>query len=120
MDGHIECNLGWLQPLLARIANDRSVIAVPLIDTISAADMSYQYGKKITVSGFRWTLIYNWIPVPERELIRTHYDVTAAINTPTMIGCAFSIDREFFFEIGSFDDGMNIWGSENMEISLRV
>lgn len=60
------------------------------------------------------------MPVPERELIRTHYDTTAPLRTPTMIGCAFSIDREFFFEIGSYDEGMNIWGSENMEMSLRV
>ncbi|KAG4065879.1 hypothetical protein HA402_012557 [Bradysia odoriphaga] len=37
-----------------------------------------------------------------------------------MIGCAFSIDKDFFFEIGSYDEGMNIWGSENMEMSLRV
>lgn len=59
-------------------------------------------------------------PIPERELIRTHYDVTAAVKTPTMIGCAFAIDREFFYEIGAFDDGMKIWGSENMELSLRV
>lgn len=37
-----------------------------------------------------------------------------------MVGCAFSIDKEFFFEIGSYDEGMDIWGSENMEMSLRV
>lgn len=60
LDAHVECNEGWLEPLLSRISNDRSVIAVPLIDTISSADMSYQYGKEITVSGFRWTLIFNW------------------------------------------------------------
>lgn len=60
------------------------------------------------------------MPVPNRELIRTHYDTTAPLRTPTMIGCGFSIDREFFFEIGSYDKGMNIWGSENMEMSLRV
>lgn len=58
--------------------------------------------------------------VPERELNRTHYNKTATLRTPTMIGCGFSIDREFFFEIGSYDEGMNIWGSENMEMSLRV
>ncbi|KAG4067445.1 hypothetical protein HA402_009682 [Bradysia odoriphaga] len=122
LDAHVECNEGWLQPLLSRIANDRSVIVVPLIDTISSADFSYQYGKTITVTGFRWTLIYNWYAyaVPDRELVRTHNDVTATIQTPTMIGCGFAIDREFFFEVGAFDEGMDIWGSENMEISLRV
>ena len=30
------------------------------------------------------------------------------------------IDREFFFEIGTFDMDMSIWGGENTELSLRV
>ncbi|XP_037033050.1 polypeptide N-acetylgalactosaminyltransferase 5-like [Bradysia coprophila] len=120
LDGHIECNEGWLQPLLARIANDRSVIAVPYMDAISSHDMSYRSGKNAKIHGFRWSLIFDWMPVPERERIRTKYDYTASIRTPTMVGCAFSIDREFFFEIGSYDEGMDIWGSENMEMSLRV
>ncbi|KAG4071929.1 hypothetical protein HA402_006090 [Bradysia odoriphaga] len=120
LDGHIECNEGWLQPLLARIANDRSVVAVPYMDAISSHDMSYHSGKKAKIHGFRWSLIFDWMLVPERERIRTNYDNTAPIRTPTMVGCAFSVDREFFFEIGSYDEGMDIWGSENMEMSLRV
>lgn len=60
------------------------------------------------------------MPVPERERIRTQNDKTAPIRSPTMVGCAFSMDREFFYEIGSYDEGMDIWGSENMEMSLRV
>lgn len=62
----------------------------------------------------------NRMPIPERELKRTKHDVTAPVRTPTLIGCAFSIDREFFFEIGTYDEGMNIWGSENLEMALRV
>lgn len=58
--------------------------------------------------------------VPQRELLRTKYDETAPIRTPTHVGCAFSIDREFFFEIGTFDEQMQIWGSENVELSFRV
>lgn len=66
------------------------------------------------------TQMYFRMDVPERELNRTRYSNTAALRTPTIIGCGFSIDREFFFEIGSYDEGMNIWGSENLEMSLRV
>lgn len=58
--------------------------------------------------------------VPQRELKRTHNDKTAPIRIPTHVGCAFSIDREFFFEIGSYDEGMDIWGSENVELAFRV
>lgn len=58
--------------------------------------------------------------VPERERLRTNYDRTAPLRSPTHIGCAFSIDREFFYEIGAYDDKMDIWGSENLELALRV
>lgn len=37
-----------------------------------------------------------------------------------MAGGLFSIDREFFYEIGSYDEGMKIWGGENIEMSIRV
>lgn len=58
--------------------------------------------------------------IPQRELLRTHNDKTAPIRSPSHVGCAFSVDRDFFFEIGSYDEGMDIWGSENVELAFRV
>ncbi|KAG4065899.1 hypothetical protein HA402_012577 [Bradysia odoriphaga] len=120
LDAHTECSQEWLQPLLSRIASDRSVISVPLIDGISSDDMKYEFNTETFINGFAWTLGFTWMSIPKRELIRTHYDKTATIRTPTLVGCAFAVDREFFFEIGAYDAGMNIWGSENIEMSLRV
>ena len=37
-----------------------------------------------------------------------------------MAGGLFSIDRAYFYHIGSYDDGMDIWGGENLELSFRV
>lgn len=57
---------------------------------------------------------------PERELRRINHSKTALIRLPTHVGCAFAVDRDFFYEIGSYDEGMDIWGSENLDLALRV
>ncbi|XP_070566257.1 polypeptide N-acetylgalactosaminyltransferase 1-like [Ptychodera flava] len=120
LDAHCECTTGWLEPLLARIAADRSTVVCPIIDVISDETFEYHAGSDMTYGGFNWKLNFRWYPVPKREMERRKGDRTEPLNTPTMAGGLFAIDRDYFQEIGTYDAGMDIWGGENLEMSFRI
>ncbi|XP_055685223.1 polypeptide N-acetylgalactosaminyltransferase 5 isoform X1 [Lutzomyia longipalpis] len=120
LDAHCECTEGWLEPLLARIVVNRKTVVCPIIDVISDDTFEYVTASDQTWGGFNWKLNFRWYRVPNREMERRNHDRTAPLRTPTMAGGLFAIDRDYFYEIGSYDEGMDIWGGENLEMSFRV
>ncbi|XP_072435463.1 polypeptide N-acetylgalactosaminyltransferase 13 isoform X1 [Chiloscyllium punctatum] len=120
LDAHCECTVGWLEPLLARIKESRNAVVCPIIDVISDDTFEYMAGSDMTYGGFNWKLNFRWYPVPQREMDRRKGDRTISVRTPTMAGGLFSIDRDYFEEIGTYDAGMDIWGGENLEMSFRI
>ena len=42
------------------------------------------------------------------------------LRSPTHAGGLFAMDRKYFFEMGAYDEGMQIWGGENFELSFKV
>lgn len=105
---------------MARIVLDRTTVVCPIIDVISDETFEYVTASDQTWGGFNWKLNFRWYRVPGREMQRRNNDRTEPLRTPTMAGGLFSIDRDYFYEIGSYDEGMDIWGGENLEMSFRV
>ncbi|XP_076627300.1 polypeptide N-acetylgalactosaminyltransferase 5 isoform X1 [Colletes latitarsis] len=120
LDAHCECTEGWLEPLLSRIAEDRTTVVCPIIDVISDDTFEYIPASDMTWGGFNWKLNFRWYRVAQREMDRRLGDRTAPLRTPTMAGGLFSIDKDYFYELGAYDEGMDIWGGENLEMSFRV
>lgn len=60
LDAHCECTEGWLEPLLARIADDRKTVVCPIIDVISDETFEYITASDMTWGGFNWKLNFRW------------------------------------------------------------
>jgi len=113
--------LGWLEPLLDRIAENKSNVVAPIIDVLADDTLRYQYSsaKSTSVGGFDWNLQFNWHVIPERER-KKHKSPVEPVASPTMAGGLFGISREYFEYLGAYDPGMDIWGGENLELSFRI
>lgn len=120
LDSHVECNVGWLEPLLERVYLDRKKVPCPVIEVISDKDMSYMLVDNFQRGIFKWPLVFGWGPLPADYIKNNNMTDTDPIKCPVMAGGLFSIDKKYFFELGSYDPGLDVWGGENMEISFKI
>lgn len=123
LDAHCECFHGWLEPLLVRIVEEPTAVVSPEITTIDLN--SFRFNKPIAShratnrGNFDWSLTFGWEAIPESAK-RLRKDETYPVKTPTFAGGLFSISKKYFEHIGTYDDKMEIWGGENVEMSFRV
>lgn len=122
LDSHIECAEGWLEPLIDPIARNWSTVMTPVIDVINKETFEYgfQAASATNVGGFDWSMMFTWHFVPEAEQKRRQYKHYLPVRSPTMAGGLFAISRKYFEFIGTYDEGMDIWGGENLELSFRI
>ncbi|XP_053804135.1 polypeptide N-acetylgalactosaminyltransferase 3 isoform X2 [Vidua chalybeata] len=122
LDAHCECFYGWLEPLLARIAENPVAVVSPDIASIDLNTFEFSkpspYVHSHNRGNFDWSLSFGWESLPKHENKRRK-DETYPIRTPTFAGGLFSISKDYFEHIGSYDEEMEIWGGENIEMSFR-
>ncbi|XP_028623580.1 LOW QUALITY PROTEIN: polypeptide N-acetylgalactosaminyltransferase 2 [Grammomys surdaster] len=120
LDSHCECNERWLEPLLERVAEDRTRVVSPIIDVINMDNFQYVGASADLKGGFDWNLVFKWdYMTPEQRRSRQGNPV-APIKTPMIAGGLFVMDKLYFEELGKYDMMMDVWGGENLEISFRV
>ncbi|XP_042203986.1 polypeptide N-acetylgalactosaminyltransferase 13-like [Homarus americanus] len=120
LDAHCEATTGWLEPLLSRIAEDMTRVVCPIIDIIHEDTFQYVRSFELHWGAFNWNLHFRWYTLGQRELDERRKDITEAYRTPAMAGGLFSIHKDYFYQLGSYDRNMDVWGGENLEMSFRV
>ena len=121
LDAHCEVTEGWIEPLLARIAEKREAVVCPVIDIINDDNFSYVKSFSLHWGAFNWELHFRWFTMGP-SVMETFSETggTQPFSTPAMAGGLFAIDREYFYEVGGYDEKMDIWGGENLEMSFRI
>ncbi|XP_034105679.1 polypeptide N-acetylgalactosaminyltransferase 8 [Drosophila albomicans] len=115
LDAHVEVTRGWLPPLLAPLLENNKTCTTPVVDTIDYENFAYKRGKP-SRGFFDWDFNYVQLPLLKKELAA----MPAPHDNPIMNGGLFSIDRQWFFQLGGYDEGLRIWGAEQFELSLKI
>ncbi|KAK1791976.1 hypothetical protein P4O66_013204 [Electrophorus voltai] len=102
----------------------RTVCTVPLIDSINGQTYSVEPQGGGDDDGFArgawdWSMLWKRVPLGDREK-QMRLTRTEPYRSPAMAGGLFAIERDFFFELGLYDPGLQIWGGENFEISYKI
>ncbi|XP_032874205.1 N-acetylgalactosaminyltransferase 7 isoform X1 [Amblyraja radiata] len=124
LDAHCEVGPNWYAPLIAPITADRTSCTVPLIDAINGNTYVITPQGGGDEDGFArgawdWSMLWKRVPLSKREKERRKHK-TEPYWSPAMAGGLFAIERDFFFELGLYDPGLQIWGGENFEISYKI
>jgi polypeptide N-acetylgalactosaminyltransferase len=116
LDSHIEVNVNWLPPLLEPIAENYRTCVCPLIDIIMHDNFAYQIQDNGARGSFNWNFLYKRLPLLPKDLLNP----AEPFESPIMAGGLFAISSKFFWELGGYDEGIEIWGGEQYELSLKI
>lgn len=116
LDSHVEVTVGWLEPLLYEILQKNSTVACPIIDVINARTFEYESTVDNLWGGFDLGLGFQWFFMNRKN----QFGLINKIVTPVMAGGLYTINAEYFKGLGGYDEQMNIWGFENIEMSIRT
>jgi len=104
-DAHVTAPAGWWEPMTDLLGDPRVGAVGPVIHDVSLTDHR-GFGQRIGAAD----LSLEWL---ERQDDRPY-------AVPVLPGGFWALRRETFFQTCGFDEGMNCWGSEDCELSLRL
>lgn len=116
LDSHTEPNINWLPPLLEPIAKNFRVCVCPFIDVIEFKTFEYTPQDEGSRGIFDWNFNYRKMDLKSHN----QRSPTDLFESPVMAGGLFAISAKFFWELGGYDTGLDIWGGEQYELSFKI
>ena len=116
LDSHTEANVNWLPPLIEPIAENYRTCVCPFIDVVDWKTFTYRTQDEGKRGVFDWRFYYKRLPILDSDLKHP----TEPFNSPVMAGGLFAISSKFFWELGGYDEGLDIWGGEQYELSFKI
>lgn len=107
LDAHVKPEPDWSVPLLRHMNLNYKRAVVPLIPILDGETWEANLNAVGVKMMFDWTLAFQWLD-DGNNLV------------PCMSGGLFAITRKWWHESGEYDYGMNVWGAENIEQSIRL
>lgn len=103
----------WIKLLLFQ---DYRTVVCPLIDILDDDSFEYRPQDNGARGVFDWDLLYKRVPLLPHDLDTP----SEPFESPVMAGGLFAISRKWFWELGGYDSGLEIWGGEQYELSFKT
>jgi len=101
----VEPGRDWLRPLIEVLRDETTGLVAPAVSLMGAPDCKGY--------GFTWrhpSLVTCWLQ------LKTNNPYAA----PMLCGCFLAIRRDLFLGLGGFDEGLDTWGLEDADLSIRI
>ncbi|KAF1658789.1 UNVERIFIED_CONTAM: Polypeptide N-acetylgalactosaminyltransferase-like 6, partial [Eudyptes robustus] len=116
LDAHSEANYNWLPPLVEPITLDYRTIVCPFVDIVDCNTYEYKSQDEGARGSFDWSFNYKRLPLTKEDQINP----IKPFKSPVMAGGYFAISAKWFWELGGYDEGLDIWGGEQYELSFKT
>lgn len=115
-DVYVEFNVGWVEFVFICIKENWKWIILLFFDNIKYDNFEIEE-YLLVVQGFDWELWCCYLNFFKVWWKLENFIVL--IRSFVFIGC-FIVDWQYFQEIGLLDEGMEVYGGENVEFGIRV